>query len=73
MMLELSLAGHAEGNKAEQKGSLVKATAGKQVWWFFFLCPSVLFPFYTLLFKSGEIPRLRVWEWTEAGDKARTV
>jgi len=30
MMLELSLAGHAEGNKAEQKGSLVKATAGKQ-------------------------------------------
>lgn len=73
MMLELSLAGHAEGNKAEQKGSLVKATAGKQVWWFFFPMPFCTISFYTLLFKSGEIPRLRVWEWTEAGAKACTV
>jgi len=49
MMLELSLAGHAEGNKAEQKGSLVKATAGKQVWWFFFPMPfcTISFLYFT--------------------------
>lgn len=60
--------------ETEQKRSLVKATAGKQVW-VFFLCPSVLIPlciFFIILFKSAEIPRLRVWERTEAGAKAHT-
>lgn len=65
--------GMQKGTKQSRREAWSRLQQASRFGGFFFLCPSVLFPFYTLLFKSGEIPRLRVWEWTEAEAKARTV